>query len=673
MESFLRLILLTSLLWGRLSVYGMVPLLRNLPSEATSSTAKVEPEAIEVNRFTFTAPEDIPTAMNEMGIRMSREAEKNPRARHRQDDLHSSAKRIKIEPINGSQELNFRYKGTDISTHDFTKSVPSARVVPYSFFFQSSAKMAKMTTVDQYIIKLAGIIQTFISKLNAASQPWGMWIHENQSLALECFSTAHAALHRGNLGECERLWVLGIVAALVKNLPSISTDIVNRLQHAPWKHHSYLEIQAAIGLEECFSRARLFESHDEIRTKYFPAKRSSIDKFVSENLLNVKIPEEDSSIKSMIRSFASYFKHLEIPSWEGTYGKAIFIYLMKNWQNVYPKDSNTLLEWIEMDFNLYRDLHLPFFKADIKSILRTTGITSNYIKYDEMIDPSRPLRAPILERIFSFGGHHEIPNSLEGSLYKLAVIASLIHPSLKDMVIQGIDQNPRIVQRLAPVWSEMYHALEVGIHEFFDYHYMPFKQRPNYLAMAHRHLLSGNLFKFSETESLGMSLQRVPLHVSKLDPSLVTRILSEVKKILYTHIERNELPKVYLMVLEVIQHLLKYSPGSSQILLKQLDKDIEFRETLYHSIGHVLESKIFDDHVAIIDECALAYEIEDVLISLQEILSPGTVWQWGEVSKNKGHIDKYAKILEEELSPYSGLEIGDLPDPREESLKWLQR
>lgn len=92
------------------------------------------------------------------------------------------------------------------------------------------------------------MIQMLISQLKDSWQYWELWIHENQTLALQCLDTAHYLLHEGILGDCERTWVLGVVAALGQHLPSRTTMIVNKLQTLLWKHHVYLEIQAAISL-----------------------------------------------------------------------------------------------------------------------------------------------------------------------------------------------------------------------------------------------------------------------------------------------------------------------------------------------------------------------------------------------------------------------------------------
>ncbi|EGG00585.1 uncharacterized protein MELLADRAFT_93159 [Melampsora larici-populina 98AG31] len=696
MKSLTHLIWLASLFCERLSAQGTVPLLKNLPGKATSSAANVGPDVIMVDRFTFTAPEEIADVKNKIGIRPSEETGTYSRAHHGEDDSDNPAKKIKTEPTEESQDLNFGNKEAHIST-DLPTYAPAQDVVPYSFFFQSAKKIAATIDLDHNIMSLASNIQILIEKLGATSQVWEWWIYQNELLTLECFINAHTALHKDGLGECERAWTLGIVAALVKHLPSVPTEMVQRLKNSLWKHHVYLEIQAAIefeepltqrfsallmnsqhhmtnqGLEECFSRAQLFKSHDEIRARYFPAKEDGIDEFVADHLLDVNIPEEETIIKSMIRGFANHFKKLEIRSWEGTYAKAIFIYLMNHWQNRDARRSNTLLEWIQNDFNLYRDLHLPFMKIDIRSILGNPGIISKGINYNELIDISKPLREKLFQDFLTCQGRDTFSASTQSDMYKLTVIVSLIHPSLKNLVTQGIDQNPGILQRLAPVWLEMYPGLAEGFHNFFEYQYAPFRKRPTYFSGAHRLLLSRKMSQFTATKSLSKAFVKAPLNVSKFQPSLVNNLLSQVENILNTHVEHNEIPKVYLLALQVIHHMVKYSEGATEILLKKLDQDIKFRQKIYLSVDHVLQSNIFVDNIAQIDECVLVFELEPFLTLLKMIIDTGPIWGWGEVNKPAENVTMWAKELELATCTHPVITFGDLPDPRAESLLWLNK
>ncbi|KAH9819514.1 hypothetical protein DFH28DRAFT_956305 [Melampsora americana] len=696
MKSLLHFFWFASLLCERISAQGMVPLLRNQPRIAGSSAVSVEPGVTMVNRFTFTAPEDIPLTMNEMEIRPSEEAGTNSRVHHRELDLNRPAKRIKIEITEESQDLDQRNKEEQIST-DLYKSTPSQGVVPYSFFFQSAKKISAMADLDPYIIELAKRVQAFVSKIGASSRDWGWWIHQNESLVLECFITAHDALHKGILGEYERIWTLGIVAALVKHLPLIPTDLVKALQTEPWKHHVYLEIQAAIefeeslthklrsllsntpleitnqGLEECFFRARLFKSHDEIRQRYFPAKESGIDEFIANNLLNVKIPEDDTRTKEMIRSFVGYFKHLEIPSWEETYAKAIFIYLMDHWNETDGGRMKSLLEWISADFDLYRDLHFPFFKADIKSILRNPEFASRGIKYNELIDTSKPLRATIFEDFLTSKGLTDFSADLQSDMYKLTVIVSLIHPSLKELVVQGIRKNFAIVKRLAPVWLQMYPYLEIGLSRLFDYQLAPFKKRPNYFAVAHMVLLGEKMSKFKATQQLGELIVTIPINHSKIPPELTNKILAEVEVILQTHTENTVIPKVYVLVFQVIHHLVKYYEGATKILFRKLNQNIKFRKNISLSIDNVRKPTIFVDKIAQIDECVLIYEVEPFLLSLKHMVDSPTYWKWGQVNVPEETIELWAKELEFKTCPFPFVLIDSLPDPEAESLQWLEK
>ncbi|EGG00584.1 uncharacterized protein MELLADRAFT_111718 [Melampsora larici-populina 98AG31] len=657
---------MASLFCERISGQVKFPLHSKLPSEASSSAAKMEPEAIGFDRFTSTASRDIPIAMNKMGFLPSEEAHINSRVRDREDTLHIPTKRIKIEANEASQDPASRSREAGIST-GAPISVPSLQAVLYSFFFQSAKKLFATPRFDPHIIKLAGGIRRLISK----SQPWDLWIHKDQRLVVKWFMTAHTALHKGTLSECERTWALGIVAALVKYLRPITTDIVQRLKEVTWKYHVYLEIQAALSmtylhfchklefevslterfksllmtsqrhptnkaLEECFSRARLFRSHDEIRARHFPDKWDGIDNFVSGYLLNVKIPQEDMSIKYMIHKFASYFRNIEIPSWEGTYAKAIFIYLMNHWQDTDASCLSRLMEWIEADFDLYRDLHLPYFKADVKAILSNPEILSRGITYDELIDTSKPFRAPIFKTFLSSRGKEEFSDSTQGDMYKLTVIASLIHPSLKELVTQAIDQNPSIIQRLAPVWLKMYPDLSVKSYHLFDYHYITFQKRPQYLASAHRQLLLEKMSRYSKTKSLGKFLQLIPLNGSKLDPSL---------------------------------HMIKFFEDATDIVLERLNKDIRFRGQIYHSIGHVFESTRFIKRFPPVNEYVLISELDPFLTSLNTMIAPQSIWALGELKNPKDFISLWAKKPELVTSVVT---LGDMPDPKVESLQWIQ-
>ncbi|KAH9818093.1 hypothetical protein DFH28DRAFT_139938 [Melampsora americana] len=695
MKPLLPLLLLTFIFCECLDAQGKVPLLRNLPSEATSSASNVESKLIMTNRFTFAVPENDLTTTNR--ISTSEELGKKIKFQHTEASLHVPAKRIKTKSVEDSHVPDFGVEKESVSA-GVLKPVPSLEIIPYSFFFQSAKKFITMPDVNSHIRKLAKIIQTLVSKLGTSFQGWNSWIYSNGGVALECINMVHHVLHEETLEECERTWVLGILAAPVKYLPSRSKEILKKFQNPIWKHHVYLEIHAAIeyeeslthkfrsllstsnshitnpGLEECLSRAKLFKSHDETREIHFQDKESDIDKFVSDHLLNVRIPEEEVSIKDIIYKFASYFKNVEIPSREGTYGKAIIIYLMGHWKNSDARWINMLLGWIETDFDLYRDLHFPFFKADIKKLLRNPGIISSGIDYaltyNEMIDTSKGPIGPNFQKLFKSFFHlrdiEEIPDSTLVDTYKLMVISSLIHPSLKDLVVHEIDQTPSSISRLADIWLDMFPALDVGFVDIFEYQHMPFRKRPNYFAIAHRELLSNYLSSFAGTESIVKSLDQIPLGVSHLDSSLVSKLLSEVKDILVSHEPRKEMEKLYLSVLEVIHHLVRYCPSSVQIFLKQLHEDVGYRQKIYNISVEVLNSGIFVGTVAEHSDSILEYDIETLLSTLRELTSPFVTWQLEEGSKNEAQIIKFEQLLEHRLAPFSSFKLDDLPDPKEE-------
>lgn len=190
--------------------------------------------------------------------------------------------------------------------------------------------------------------------------------------------------------------------------------------------------------------------------------------------MNVQIPVEDEEVKNMIRSFARYFSKIEIPSWEATYAQAIFIYLMTHWHNADRENPGRLLKWIEDSFELYRDLHFPFFKKEIK-ILRGEHAIYTRIKYDEAIATSNP-KMWVFENWLDKIRHAGLTDQVEANQFSLMVIQSLIHPSVQELVVRLIKCSPRIIRMLAPFWLKTYPNLEVGAHSFFDYQYRPFKK-----------------------------------------------------------------------------------------------------------------------------------------------------------------------------------------------------
>ncbi|EGG10143.1 uncharacterized protein MELLADRAFT_60616 [Melampsora larici-populina 98AG31] len=693
MNSFAPLILLASLFCKHLSAQGNVALLRNLPNQATSSASDVK--SIMVNRSTFTAPEDNLIAENQIGTITVDRTRKKSKSRHREDSSRVPEKKMKIKPTGNGQGPSLI--GEASATSGVLQPAPPLDAVPYSFFFQSAKKVSASTTYS-LVRTLADSTQRLVSKLGTSLQPWDSWIHANEGLALECINTAHLVLHKYTLPGWNRTWVLGIVAGLVKHVTPKSTNIVNELKNPRWKNHVYLEIQAAIefeesftqkfqslfsspkldmtnpGLEECLSRASLLKSHNDVREIYFKDKTSStdIDKFVCNHLLDIKLPEEDKSIKAMIQSFASYFKNVEMPSWEGTYGKAILIYLMSHWQNVNGVDIDALLRWTETQFELYRDLHLPFFKAKIKKILKKPEMIESGIDFDatyhEMIDTSQDSIGhnffKLSDNLFHFRDLEEISDSALLDRYKLMVIASLMHRPLKDLVIHSIGHTPNVIPRLVPFWLDKFPDLEGGLLSIFDYKHMPFRTCPYYFASAHRDLLPVYMMDYPATEYLGVYLENITPLLPQLDPSLVKTLLSMVKTILITHEDHDEIPKVYLMVLEVIDHVVRYSPGSAEIFLRQLYEDAEYRQIMYKRVVEVLDSGIFAGTITETKECVMQYHIHTFFSILREMTSPYTVWEFEDLSKGEEHIKKFAISLEKHVAPYSRYKIDDLPDPR---------
>lgn len=151
-------------------------------------------------------------------------------------------------------EGNSKFSYSNISkriqacAHDFRdRFKPLSRLeypTMYWQFFQAVETITEFSSNGQ-LISLAKMVEV-IARRRRSLESWHNWVLANEETMTDIFQISQEALLT-NLNTKERLWVLGIVAALEEDLPPNSAAFKKHLDNNFWGEPCSLEIKAAKG------------------------------------------------------------------------------------------------------------------------------------------------------------------------------------------------------------------------------------------------------------------------------------------------------------------------------------------------------------------------------------------------------------------------------------------
>ncbi|KAH9810970.1 hypothetical protein DFH28DRAFT_983358 [Melampsora americana] len=130
----------------------------------------------------------------------------------------------------------------------FDKLHPPIQNTPYTKFFKES-RLIKEQTRNPKLAQLATKVTDMISTLRANNEPIGNWLYRTDAKA--CFKLAHEALEEG-CEENERIWTVGILAAILHYYPSHSGETTAEKAYLEfdWSNQVKADIQATKDLKQ---------------------------------------------------------------------------------------------------------------------------------------------------------------------------------------------------------------------------------------------------------------------------------------------------------------------------------------------------------------------------------------------------------------------------------------
>ncbi|KAH9811242.1 hypothetical protein DFH28DRAFT_901053 [Melampsora americana] len=316
-------------------------------------------------------------------------------------------------------------------------STPPSDPIPHCVFFRDS-KLVMDSTTYTGIQALSEKVLVLLSTLTSYPESWHNWLERNDKLVIECLDLAQQALRNDVDWEADRLWAVGIVAALTTNIPPYSNRLREKLSSLSWTNQVAVEIEMAKGIEiclaildfepavrhryeflrhrvkdhesgdkapkECLDRAALFAHYDTIRVKRLPTRESNVYEIISQYLLGSTLPEEEERVEQIILVY---------------------------------KDCNHLLN--------------ESMKEDLTDHRRPPNIGTIQFLLENC---KRAISSFMIDRAATF--------------LKLLISQTLIHPSLEFDLMEFIN-TIQDVTKVAQVWSRLYPNLitkEIGFGEY---------------------------------------------------------------------------------------------------------------------------------------------------------------------------------------------------------------
>lgn len=126
-------------------------------------------------------------------------------------------------------------------------STPPPDPIPHSVFFRDSKRVMDSTSYTG-IQALSEKVLVLLSTLTSYPESWHNWLERNEQIVIECLDLAQQALSIDIDWEIDRLWAVGIVAALTTNVPPYSNRLREKLSSLSWTNQVTVEIEMTKGV-----------------------------------------------------------------------------------------------------------------------------------------------------------------------------------------------------------------------------------------------------------------------------------------------------------------------------------------------------------------------------------------------------------------------------------------
>ncbi|KAH9818455.1 hypothetical protein DFH28DRAFT_960394 [Melampsora americana] len=412
------------------------------------------------------------------------EADANPLIAHVDDIAHHNpvhAPQNILDDLNISEEpfssemskiQRIKHKSKLKVNRVVKKVFPPRPEVPYFTFFITAKDVNKDQDFQESTRNLAKEVLKLVSKRFLSPEKPKLHISQKQNSLIELFKSAKNTLEDRKVPTIERLWIIGLVAGLLKHMPSDASEVRYHLEKDLWKDYLFLEIQTALAFEssftemflsqyskgvsyhfnpemqECLNRAQFLKRHDHRMQEEDSQRSANLEEYVVDQFLNIKIPSSKKDIEQAVQRFSAIFKDLDYSTLQGEQAIGIFHYLTRHhWKST--MNIGDIIKYIKSDVKLYRDFSSPFARFDLKVLLEKNGVPSKIkaLIADEFKDKLPPSSQTIQNIIKAL--QDSISNShVESDIYKFLIIECILHPEVNKIVIDSIQKNEKLALQI---------------------------------------------------------------------------------------------------------------------------------------------------------------------------------------------------------------------------------
>ncbi|KAH9810966.1 hypothetical protein DFH28DRAFT_1085173 [Melampsora americana] len=482
-------------------------------------------------------------------------------------------------------------------TSGITRHCPSSSKIkrtPYLEFFTTTHSVATFSK-NLEIIQLAHKIVQLITPPIPSSESWELFFQRNELQVTECLEFAEKALApTHDLDESERLWAVGIVAAL--SLPESRDGIISERSingFYDWSPQVYLEIQATkrfepfmtanfrsiwfggkplprdnAELKECLKRAELFGKLAKGKS------RSNLAKNVPSELLDIQLPESQVGLEKLVKKFRNNFKTGTALDWKGNLLVSLFQHLLEHSSQI----RATVQQQIQ-DHEFFKDINKPYAQKDLSDMLKNLSMPKAVLNLSDSL--SQAARGISLDQYTSHFIVYTILNVFARgeSAYtkeqihlanKVLLAVCFIEPSAEEYLINSY------IEKEANVPKYLTHV---------------------YLKDVRRKLSAQNMLQSKSKSVQGMGsflelLPRVPGTDNLLDQRLEDSISKEYENVSTTLQKIIESPSTELhleMCFEFLFHLTEYNKEWISLLLEKIHSSMNFKQTMQYGANSVLQ------------------------------------------------------------------------------------
>ncbi|EGG08437.1 uncharacterized protein MELLADRAFT_61705 [Melampsora larici-populina 98AG31] len=512
----------------------------------------------------------------------------------------------------------------------FKHSAPSfiLKSTPFADFFRTT-KSVHLQAEGEKIKQLAFEVLSLINTLGPGWEPWSMWLQRNEDLVTSIMWLAEDALKSSNkCSEGERLWAVGILAAILKYQPPNVDGITSHRKFSfhDWSAQVWIEVEASRvwldnisskevhtgkrnshsqkdncetdsvmhskDLKECLTRAHIFgeELHGTLANNIL----------IPRALLKVQLPVSEEEFVALVKYFQGSLK--EINFLDGETGiNSLFIHLLHH----SPQFKQVVVKYLQ-DHSFFRDINRPAAQLEL-SIFLQEAKNFNIIEPhlgDQILACAKGTTSSelLLETVDILTKKLEEAAIVETNklnhIYQILVSMCFINPSAEYYFkLRYIEKDANVPYFLAKTWFTCGVNLKVSKAGLGDFSDLLLIQNPSYLQDARRQLSAINMqqSKSQHIQEMGDFLKRLPRVTGRdhvLDDTLDKQISYQYEKlvhILKSTFDTPSVEPVQEMAFEFLFYLKEYKADWSVLLLERIDQVQEFQETIMNSAISVIK------------------------------------------------------------------------------------